>query len=302
MSEPVCLQAEAPSPRKREHDAPKSKNPFILQASIITHAMLVFLAINSIKGENVVVVNNYYLEKNKVGNLVVVLGGGLSGCECAVHLGMEGKTVHLVEMRDSLAVDCNVRHRPILMKQVEQYCTTHLKHAGQRIIFADMSSEKAAISNLIQSCALVGVFSLLLIDEIQPFEALFFEKGRNLTMSIVPGIHVQGSDKNLRQLLGILLDNALKYSTADGNVKVGLSRHGGHCTLSVANPGDEISREDLTNIFKQFYRVDKTRGMKEGYGLGLSIAQSIANVHKGKIWAESQNGINTFFVNLPTIA
>ena len=47
MSEPVCLQAEAPSPRKREHDAPKSKNPFILQASIITHAMLVFLAINS---------------------------------------------------------------------------------------------------------------------------------------------------------------------------------------------------------------------------------------------------------------
>ena len=143
MSEPVCLQAEAPSPRKREHDAPKSKKPFILQASIITHAMLVFLAINSIKGENVVVVNNYYLEKNKVGNLVVVLGGGLSGCECAVHLGMEGKTVHLVEMRDSLAVDCNVRHRPILMKQVEQYCTTHLKHAGQRIIFADMSGEKA---------------------------------------------------------------------------------------------------------------------------------------------------------------
>ena len=70
----------------------------------------------------------------------------------------------------------------------------------------------------------------------------------------------------------------------------------------MANPGDEISREDLTNIFKQFYRVDKTRGMKEGYGLGLSIAQSIANVHKGKIWAESQNGINTFFVNLPTIA
>lgn len=83
-----------------------------------------------IKGENVVVVNNYYLEKSKVGSRVVVLGGGLAGCECAVHLGMEGKTVHLVEMRDSLAVDCNIRHRPILMKQVEQYCTTHLKHAG----------------------------------------------------------------------------------------------------------------------------------------------------------------------------
>ena len=61
---------------------------------------------------------------------VVVLGGGLAGCECAVHLGMEGKKVHIVEMRDSLAVDCNIRHRPILMQQVEKYCTTHLKHAG----------------------------------------------------------------------------------------------------------------------------------------------------------------------------
>ena len=83
-----------------------------------------------IKGENVVVVNNYYLKKDKVGDSVVVLGGGLAGCECAVHLGMEGKKVHIVEMRDSLAVDCNIRHRPILMQQVEKYCTTHLKHAG----------------------------------------------------------------------------------------------------------------------------------------------------------------------------
>ena len=86
-----------------------------------------------IQGENVVVVNNYYLEKEKVGDQVVVLGGGLAGCECAVHLGMEGKKVHIVEMRDALAVDCNIRHRPILMKQVDQFCTVHLKHAGLEV-------------------------------------------------------------------------------------------------------------------------------------------------------------------------
>ena len=86
-----------------------------------------------IDGDNVVVVNNYYLEKDKVADSVVVLGGGLAGCECAVHLGMEGKTVHLVEMRDSLAVDCNIRHRPILMEKVDQYATVHLEHAGLRI-------------------------------------------------------------------------------------------------------------------------------------------------------------------------
>lgn len=78
-----------------------------------------------IDGDNVVVVNNYYLEKDKVGDSVVVLGGGLAGCECAVHLGMEGKTVHLVEMRDQLAVDCNIRHRPILMQMVDKYTTVH---------------------------------------------------------------------------------------------------------------------------------------------------------------------------------
>ena len=86
-----------------------------------------------IDGDNVVIVNNYYLEKEKVGDSVVVLGGGLAGCECAVHLGMEGKAVHLVEMRDSLAVDCNIRHRPILMEKVDRYATVHLEHAGLRI-------------------------------------------------------------------------------------------------------------------------------------------------------------------------
>ena len=86
-----------------------------------------------IDGDNVVVVNNYYLEKDKVADTVVVLGGGLAGCECAVHLGMEGKQVHLVEMRDSLAVDCNIRHRPILMQQVDKYTTVHTGLQGLRV-------------------------------------------------------------------------------------------------------------------------------------------------------------------------
>ena len=86
-----------------------------------------------IDGDNVVVVNDYYIQKEKVQDSVVVLGGGLAGCECAVHLGMEGKQVHLVEMRDILAADCNIRHKPILMKQVEKYATSHLGHTGLRI-------------------------------------------------------------------------------------------------------------------------------------------------------------------------
>lgn len=84
-------------------------------------------------GDNVVVVNNYYLEKDKVADSVVVLGGGLAGSECAVHLGMEGKEVHLVEMRDALAVDANIRHRPILMAEVDKYVKVHTCLQGLRV-------------------------------------------------------------------------------------------------------------------------------------------------------------------------
>lgn len=86
-----------------------------------------------IDADNVVVVNNYYLEKEKVQDSVVVLGGGLAGCECAVHLGQEGKKVHLVEMRDTLAPDCNIRNRPILMRKVAEFCQAHTCYAGLKI-------------------------------------------------------------------------------------------------------------------------------------------------------------------------
>ena len=82
--------------------------------------------IPGLRGDNVVVVNNYYLEKNRVTDDVVVFGGGLAGCECAIHLGQEGKKVHLVEMRDELAPDANVRHRPLLLQEIEKYATVHI--------------------------------------------------------------------------------------------------------------------------------------------------------------------------------
>lgn len=89
--------------------------------------------IPGLDGENVVIVNNYYLEKDKVSDDVVVFGGGLAGCECAIHLGMEGKKVHLVEMRDMLAPDANVRHRPLLLKEIEKYAVVHTGYKGMKV-------------------------------------------------------------------------------------------------------------------------------------------------------------------------
>ena len=89
--------------------------------------------IKGLDGENVVLVNNYYLEKEKVGDKVVVFGGGLAGCECAIHLGMEGKEVHIVEMRDELAPDANIRHRPLLLKEINKYATVHAGCKGLEV-------------------------------------------------------------------------------------------------------------------------------------------------------------------------
>ena len=97
----------------------------------------------------------------------------------------------------------------------------------------------------------------------------------------------------------ILLDNAMKYSAAPATVQVELKRHGLQSLLTVSNPGSPIPPEELKNIFKRFYRIDKVRSMNRGYGLGLSIAESIVKEHRGRIWAGSKAGINTFSVELP---
>jgi len=141
-----------------------------------------------------------------------------------------------------------------------------------------------------------------LVDEmLLPFEPMYYEKGLELFSDIAKDLHVMGNDSYLRQVVDILLDNALKYADSGSRILVYLKRQGNAVLLSVSSNGCEISREDLKNIFKRFYRIDKVRNMNHSYGLGLSIAQSIVQKHNGRIWAESNNGINTFFVQLPLI-
>lgn len=144
--------------------------------------------------------------------------------------------------------------------------------------------------------------SKLISDAILPFEPVFFEKGLSLEVQIDGNIHVNGIETGLRQLPEILMDNAGKYSRAGGLVKVTLKRQGKQrCLLSVANEGEEIAPEELKNIFERFYCTDKARSKTGSFGLGLSIAKNIVMQHRGKIWAESKNGVNCFYVRLPGI-
>lgn len=142
-------------------------------------------------------------------------------------------------------------------------------------------------------------FSQLVSDAVLSFQLLYEEKSLGLQSTVPEGVFLQGSEQHLYQVLDVLLDNALKYSAPNGTVRVNLAPGGRTCTLSVASPGEPISREDLKNIFKRFYRADKARAMNGSYGLGLSIAESVVAAHKGRIWAQSAAGWNTFFVQLP---
>lgn len=142
--------------------------------------------------------------------------------------------------------------------------------------------------------------SELIRDAALSFQLLYEEKQMGLHCTIADGISVCGSEQHLYQVMDVLLDNGLKYAAPNGMVRVDLVSTGRNCLLSVASTGEPISREDLKNIFKRFYRVDKARSHNGSYGLGLSIAEAIVTAHKGKIWAESANGCNTFYVQIPT--
>lgn len=162
--------------------------------------------------------------------------------------------------------------------------------------------ELARADNLQRNTPVSSVnFSRLVSDATLPFEPIFYEKGLLLQTEITENITMTGDPAQLRQVVDILLDNAQKYSRAKSTTRVTLQRHGkDHCLLTVANEGDEIPPKDLTNLFKRFYRADQARTRTGSFGLGLSIAESIVKQHKGKIWAESKNNINTFSVVLPT--
>lgn len=114
--------------------------------------------IPGLDGDNVIIVNHYYLEKEKAGDEAVVFGGGLAGCECAIHLGMEGKKVSLVEMREELAPDANVRHRPLLLKEVEKYADVYTGYRGLEvtadgILCEDKNGKKQLVPGKTVICA-----------------------------------------------------------------------------------------------------------------------------------------------------
>ena len=116
-------------------------------------------AIPGLDGENVIVVNDLYKHEKPVTDSVVVFGGGISGAECAVHMGMEGKQVHLVEMRDDVALDAVIRQRPLLLEKLGKFCTVHTGYRGLEVTSEGIwcetkAGEKVLVPGTTVICAL----------------------------------------------------------------------------------------------------------------------------------------------------
>lgn len=123
------------------------------------------------------------------------------------------------------------------------------------------------------------------------FEPVMFENGKSLETKIEDNIKIQGDEKKIRQLFSILLDNACKYALPGSEIVFTLKRNGEKGSfICVENEADKLTEEMCGHLFDRFYRTDTSRGRAPGYGLGLSIAQSIVKEHGGTIKAVYENG------------
>lgn len=142
--------------------------------------------------------------------------------------------------------------------------------------------------------------SYLVNESVLMFEPVVFEAGRQLESQIEDGVRVRGNADQLKQLVSILVDNAKKYSADGTSIEVSLAC-GPRKTalLRVVNTGDTIPEDVQEKIFTRFYRADTSRAANGSYGLGLSIAKSIAEGHGGGIGVASRDGRTEFTVTLP---
>ena len=137
-------------------------------------------------------------------------------------------------------------------------------------------------------------------DTVSEFKGLADSRGKSLRANVEEGINYFGDEVMLRRLTSILLDNAVKYCDAEGEISVTLKKKR-HIALTVENTYRDVDKTELDRLFDRFYRADKARKYTGGYGVGLSIAKAITERHRGEITAyKAGDGIIGFKAVLRT--
>ena len=131
------------------------------------------------------------------------------------------------------------------------------------------------------------------------FESMIYEKEIKLEININENIHFNGEKEDIKHIISILLDNAIKHTEKNKKIIVNAQKEKNEIKIEVKNEGEPIPIEEQEKIFERFYRIDKARNRNEKrYGLGLSIAKEIVEKYNGTIKAFSKDGVTNFVVKL----
>ena len=137
--------------------------------------------------------------------------------------------------------------------------------------------------------------SKLVEKSVLTFESLIYDKGLNLKYHIDQDVNFKCVDSEMKQLVEILVDNAIKHAYDKSTITIDLTKKKDEISLVIKNRGDKIPKEEQSKIFERFYRSDNSRNRNENrFGLGLAIAKNIVLSHNGKIYVECKNGYTSF--------
>ena len=139
------------------------------------------------------------------------------------------------------------------------------------------------------------------LDTAEGFRSVAKTKGKQFEINVAEHVEYVGDEKNIRQMISLLLDNAMKYSSEQGIIRIALKTSGKNKIITVWNTTDQIEKEKLDMLFERFYRVDKSHSREiGGTGLGLAITRSSIAMHHGIIKVSSKEGEGTTFtVRIP---
>lgn len=239
--------------------------------------------------------------KNELKDLAAVINGMLDRIECSYNSQKQFVSDASHELRTPIAViqgyasmlerwgktDKEVLDEGITAISQE---TASMKELVERLLFLARHDKKTLMLE-------TEVFDPAEIMSAVHREAKLLSASHTFELSPLQHSRIKGDKGMLKQLMRILVDNAIKYTPTGGKVTLGLYNSGKECVLSVADTGQGITAEEMPRIFDRFYRSDKARkAQSSGHGLGLSIARIIVVTHNGRLTVRSKEGVGTTFM------
>ena len=180
-----------------------------------------------------------------------------------------------------------IKRNPKKSKQMHENIINETKKMNELIslLLSDASYDSLK-ENLFENKNLSKILELSIL----PFDAVAYEKNVKIDYDIKENIYMKLDENAIKELISILIDNAIKHSYENETIYIKLYLENNNIVFTVQNTGDEISKEDSKKIFERFYKIDKSRNRNDNsFGLGLAIAKTITEKHNGNIGVESKD-------------